>query len=326
MASNRVRILGAGLAGCAAALTARQQAVDVDLYDPAREAKHRVCGEFLSPEVRTTLDKLGVWPAADALRPALMYQMRVHFGRRVCLDRLPEPAIGLSRLRLDGLLRQAVHAQGTRFHPERATVEPGSILATGRQGATPTGDRLFGFKSHFSGPVGDAVELYFGHGFYVGVNPVEDGLTNVCGLAPESLLRRLDFDYEALCRTHDPALADRLAPLTRHMNWLSTGPLVYGRRTQPADVYAAGDAFSFIDPFTGAGMLNALETGRLAGKAAATDQSPAAYRAAVNATLRRPLFMASLFRRAIAAGVGAHLAPWLPGRWLFALTRPALTP
>jgi flavin-dependent dehydrogenase len=320
-ASNSITILGGGLAGCAAGLSALAHGAGATIYDPARAARHRVCGEFLSPEVRGLLEQLGVWPLAESCRPALMYSMRVHFGRRVCADRLPEPAIGLSRLRLDQLLRESAAARGAGFLAERQTVAPGCVLATGRQTGAVPGDRLFGFKAHFCGPPGDAVELYFGDRFYVGVNPVEGGLTNVCGLAPESLLRRFDFSYEALFAL-SPALAERTRPLGRTMNWLSTGPLVYGRRAQPPGVYAAGDAFSFIDPFTGAGMLNALDTGRMAGRAAANGQTPDDYRRAVLRRLRRPLFVAQVFRTAIAAGLGARLAPWIPGRWLFALTRP----
>lgn len=320
--SNSITILGGGLAGCAAGLAALAQQREATIFDPARAARHRVCGEFLSPEVRYSLDELGVWPQAEANGPALMYSMRVHFGHRVCSDRLPEPAIGLSRLKLDQLLRQAAADRGAQFVAERQAPAPGCVLATGRQSGAVRGDRIFGFKSHFSGPSGDAVELYFGDRFYVGVNPVEGGITNVCGLAPESLLRRLAFSYDSLLEL-SPALRERTKPLTRAMDWLSTGPLVYGRRTQPQDVYAAGDAFSFIDPFTGAGMLNAIETGRMAGFAAATSQSPAAYRQAVLRRLSRPLFVASVFRTAVAAGVGSLLAPWIPGRWLFALTRPS---
>ena len=64
------------------------------------------------------------------------------------------------------------------------------IVAYGRQFSSSGRDRLFGFKAHFRGPVSDAVELYFFDDFYVGVNPVEGGLTNVCGLGSEAGLRR----------------------------------------------------------------------------------------------------------------------------------------
>lgn len=319
---NNVRIVGGGLAGCAAALAALSQGARPTIFDPSKNARHRVCGEFLSPEVRQSLEGLGVWEAAASCAPALMYRMQVHFGNRICADRLPEPAIGLSRLRLDHLMRQAAVQEGCLYEPDRASPSAGCVLATGRQAAPPSGDRIFGFKAHFSGPPGDAVELYFGDRFYVGVNPVEAGITNVCGLAPESLLRELNFNYDALLG-RSPALADRTKPLTRTMEWLTTGPLNYGRTKHPIDLYAAGDAFSFIDPFTGAGMLNALVSGRMAGAAVARQEGPAAYRAALNKRLGRPLFMATVFRKALGVGVGQILAPWIPGRWLFSLTRPS---
>ena len=31
---------------------------------------------------------------------------------------------------------------------------------------------------------------------YVGINAVEGGRTNVCGLGPEDFLRRFEFDYD----------------------------------------------------------------------------------------------------------------------------------
>jgi hypothetical protein len=96
--------------------------------------------------------------------------------------------------------------------------------------------------------------------------PIENGVTNVCGLAPERTLRSFGF--------HPSDLLERYAPRT--MDWLVTGPLVFSERLrQPADqaVYRAGDSLGFIDPFTGSGILNAMLTGELAGVAAARPAS-----------------------------------------------------
>jgi len=70
---------------------------------------------------------------------------------------------------------------------------------------------------------------------------VEDGITNVCGLAPEGLLAHYDFES-----TNSPQEfeipAGRLAPLTRVTKWFLTGPLAYGLHGLiPSDVYRAGD-------------------------------------------------------------------------------------
>gem|GEM_PF-2796519 len=71
-------------------------------------------------------------------------------------------------------------------------------------------------------------------------------------------------------------------------------------------------------------MLNAFESGSMAARAAARQETPAAYRAALGNRLKRPHFMASVFRKALATRVGQVLAPWVPGRYLFSLTRPSV--
>ena len=139
-----------------------------------------------------------------------------------------------------------------------------------RDAGPQRGQRLFGFKAHFEGPMDDAVELFFFERCYVGVTGIEEGKTNVCGLAPESFLSRFGFEYDGIVM-HCPALSDRLKPLRRVTPWFSTGPLQYGQAFDNAgsQAYPAGDALSFVDPFTGSGLLAAVRSGAMAGRAAA---------------------------------------------------------
>src|SRR6185295_830461 len=182
--------------------------------------------------------------------------------------------------------------------------------------------RLFGFKAHFEGPTDDAVELFFLDRCYVGVTSVEGGKTNVCGLAPESFLSTLGFEYD-LISLHSRALADRLKPLRRAMPWISTGPLQYGQAFENAgSVYPVGDALSFVDPFTGSGLLAAVRSGAMAGRAVAHGQPVADYLSECRASLRQPFQFAGVLRRALEGGWAERLAPLAPGRLLFALTRP----
>src|ERR1039457_5350923 len=86
--------------------------------------------------------------------------MRLHFGARVTRHPLPEPAYGLSRYELDRLLLEhaaSAGAQVVREHWSPAAQGVAVILAAGRRSVAPDGDRLFGFKAHFSGPVNDNV-------------------------------------------------------------------------------------------------------------------------------------------------------------------------
>jgi flavin-dependent dehydrogenase len=201
--------------------------------------------------------------------------------------------------------------------------DDGVILACGRQQTAPGGDRLFGFKAHFEGPSDDAVELFFDAHGYVGVSAIENGLTNVCALAPESFLRTHACDFDQMVLRSGP-LAERLRPLRRRMRWVVTRPLSFTRpsnRGLGANIYPAGDSMGFVDPFTGSGILNAILTGRLAGMAASRQISTAEYIKSCSAMLRRPFLISSILRR-LACHTELHwLAPCLPCQALFRLTR-----
>jgi len=322
--SRNISILGAGPAGASAAIAALQCGSSARLIEKSEFPRHKVCGEFLSPEIAQELDRVGAWDAFAAAGPARIRRMQLHFGKREKSSRLPESAWGLSRFAFDALLLEGARRLGAEVRRESTGGE--TVIACGRRSrGSRRGRRLFGFKAHFEGPADDAVELFFFHGCYVGVNAIEGGKTNVCGLGPEDFFGRLDFDFDEVIR-RSPALAERLGPLRRSMKWLCTGPLEYAQAFQPEfqrdGVYRAGDALSFVDPFTGSGLLTAVKTGTLAGMAAAMGESPSDYLAQCRVALKKPFEIAGIFRRAVNTGWAEVLAGLVPGRVLFALTRP----
>ncbi|MCU1340030.1 MAG: electron transfer flavoprotein [Bryobacterales bacterium] len=292
------------------------------MIEKSRLPRHKVCGEFFSPEIGPELERLGAWDAFLAARPARVQRLELHFGSRKKSSRLPEPAFGLSRYAFDLMLLDQARAGGADLASETADERP-LIVATGRHAtATQRGQRLFGFKAHFDGPVDDGVELFFFERCYVGVSAVEAGRTNICGLAPESFLSRFGFEYDDIVM-QCPALSDRLKPLRRVTSWFSTGPLQYGQAFEDAGhAYPAGDALSFVDPFTGSGLLAAVRSGAMAGRAAAVGQPVSEYLRECRASLRQPFQVAGVLRRALEGGWAEKLAPFAPGRLLFALTRP----
>jgi flavin-dependent dehydrogenase len=325
---ERIHILGGGPAGSAAALAAlREGARDtrVCVIEKSRLPRHKVCGEFFSPEIGPELELLGAWDAFLAAGPARVRRTALHFGIRTKSSRLPEAAFGLSRYAFDLMMLDQARAAGADLATE--TEADPLIVATGRGNTRSTtqaqrGQRLFGFKAHFEGPMDDAVELFFFERCYVGVSCIEAGKTNVCGLAPESFLSHFGFEYDAIVM-HCPALADRLKPLRRVTPWFSTGPLQYGQAFgNVGQVYPAGDALSFVDPFTGSGLLAAVRSGAMAGKAAAIGQPVAEYLRECRASLRQPFQVAEILRRALEGGWAEKLLPLAPARLLFALTRP----
>ncbi len=294
----------------------------MDLYDKAVFPRHKVCGEFLSPEAVGLLDSLGVWSECETHSPATLRRVLLSIGNRTKEWELAEPARGLSRFTMDRILLSEAVRRGVQFHRESKTVAGSAmVLAHGRHLQANRGDRLFGFKAHFAGPVDDAMSLYFFRDCYVGVNAVEQGGTNVCGIAPEGVLRGIGFQVDRLLAEHMP-LQSRTAALTRTMEWLVTGPLVFGPSPWDESSYPAGDALAFIDPFTGSGILGALSTGILAGAAAGRQTSTTQHRSACEHVLRRQYRVATVLRQAIQSGWAERLLPFVPGTLLFHFTRP----
>jgi hypothetical protein len=280
--------------------------------------RHKVCGEFISAEIYPLLEKLGVAGAFDALHPAAVRRMIVRIGRREKVSRLPEAAFGLSRYAFDELLLETAIGSGAKLAPEGAEC---NVTATGRRASPPRGSRFFGFKAHFEGPQDDAVELYFFDGCYVGINCVEQGRTNVCGIAPESH----GFDVDATLSRCD-ALVRRVAPLQRTMKWMFTGPLEFRNRLQAApDTYLAGDALSFVDPFTGSGIVSAVATGMLAGEYAARGLTIEQYQSACRRVLGGPFEISSALRWIARTPWAERLLESVPGRVLYWATRPRLS-
>jgi flavin-dependent dehydrogenase len=325
-----ISIAGGGPAGASAAIAARLHGSAVEIAEKSKFPRHRVCGEFFSPEIAKELDGLDLWDSFTALGPARIRRMQLHFARRSKTCPLPEPAWGLSRYAFDAMLLDRAVLLGSALSTTlvREAVSHPRIVASGRSSDSRPDEilrrtsRLFGFKTHFTGPVDDAVELFFFNGCYVGVNVVEGGRTNVCGLGPEEYLKKWGFDYDRVV-LESPALAARLAPLQRDMKWITTGPLRYGQKFEThASSYLAGDALSFVDPFTGSGLLAAVKTGALAGAAAARNRPVDAYLRQCRASLKKPFEVAGIFRKAVESGWAETLAGWIPGKMLFALTRP----
>jgi menaquinone-9 beta-reductase len=314
-----VEIVGGGPAGASAAISAIAHGARTVIHERSRLPRHKVCGEFLSPEILPLLDRLGVASAFLSAGPARIRRMLLVSGRSEKSALLPEPALGLSRWAFDNILFEqavAVGAAHRRVHVSAPSA--GTIWATGRSAAQPRGARLFGFKAHYTGPTDDAVELYFWKGCYVGINTVENGVTNVCGLGPETV----GFDIDTLIHSHAP-LRERLRPLSRSFDWLHTGPLVFSNAlTSKPSYYPAGDALSFVDPFTGSGQLAAVLTGLLAGQSAAGGIQPDLYLSECRSGLAAAFRWSSALRKLAGTRIGEVLLASVPASLLYRMTRP----
>jgi flavin-dependent dehydrogenase len=135
---------------------------------------------------------------------------------------------------------------------------------------------LVAFKAHLRNTrvASGACEIYFYRGGYGGLSTIENGLSNLCFIANARDARAHNSDATRLMREivcENRRAADTLHDAELASDWLAVSLESFGRHAPAPAVglLTIGDAASFIDPFTGSGMLMALESGELAAAAIA---------------------------------------------------------
>jgi len=136
--------------------------------------------------------------------------------------------------------------------------------------------KLVAFKVHLENArVADgACEIYFYKGGYGGLSGVEGGLSNLCFIVSADDVRHYASDPEIVLRKvvmKNVRAAQTLIDSRACTPWLSVSLEGFGKRAlAPAGgLLTVGDAAAFIDPFTGSGMLMALESGQVAAETVA---------------------------------------------------------
>jgi menaquinone-9 beta-reductase len=294
-----VAVVGAGPAGCAAAIALARAGRRVLLVERTAEARESVCGEFLGSDAAAALARLGLDLGALGAVPLL--RVRVAARRRDAAMPLPFPAWGLPRRLLDGALREAARAAGAEVRCAtvlRAEAEGSSwrlrlggdgevragrvVLATGkhplrghpRRGA-PAG--ALGLKLHLRGsaPESETVLLPF-EGGYAGLQPLPGGAgANLCAAlhgAPGEAAREAGALVARVAA--GSALGERLLAAMEPV-WarpLAVGGVPYGFRHRDGfgasdSFYRVGDQAAVIASITGSGIAHALCSGLAAAEA-----------------------------------------------------------
>ncbi|MBW3637000.1 MAG: NAD(P)/FAD-dependent oxidoreductase [Armatimonadetes bacterium] len=293
-----VAVIGGGLAGCSAAISLARAGADVALFEAAALPRHRVCGEFLSPESRATLERLGVTAQIAEAGARDVSLARFWCGAQSADFPLGEArGLSISRHALDAILWDAAQRGGARAHLEarvRGLKNDGGafvfeanghlwrakkvIWTVGRAGAPKSAPaenrpRFFGLKAHFAGARAseNVVEMHLFRGGYCGLVRVEGEAANVALLVDyPTLQKRAPDAFLAHLLSKNPTLAARFEGARRLIPWETTANVSF-ERFRPAGgndmargVLCAGDAAGYIHPLTGDGMAMALRAGELA--------------------------------------------------------------
>lgn len=222
-----VVIIGAGLAGCSAAITLAQYGYHVLLVEAGAYPRPKVCGEFLSPETLAFFNGAGFGKKFQELNPSRIDRLRITApDGSEWRSQLPIPARGLSRFVLDSALAEHARClgvelqEGTRINQIDGNLEAGFLL----NAQTPHGIQHFqsaaviaaygkdsnlsrvlkrsekklhagtylGLKRHFTGPcLAQQIDLHVFRGGYCGISPVENGISNVCLLVRQDIFQQV---------------------------------------------------------------------------------------------------------------------------------------
>jgi menaquinone-9 beta-reductase len=325
---DEVLILGGGVAGCAAAIALARKGRRVTLLERETASRHKVCGEFLSGEALEDLHALGIDVASLGAVP--IDHVRLAAARRAAEAPLPFPAASLTRKALDtALIAEAIAAgvhvecgrsvqalDHTATNVWQATLDDGSareaptvFLATGKhdlRGHTRPEDpqRWVAFKMYFrlapaqAAQLAHASELMLYPGGYAGIQPVEDGIANLCCVVQQRHLARVGHRWEnflAKMQQDCPHLAMRLAgaePLLAKPIAITHIPYGYIRRTTEDGLYCIGDQAAVIPSFTGDGISIALHTARCAVAAYLAEEPAPIFQAKLGSALRGQMRLA----------------------------------
>lgn len=296
-----VAIIGAGPAGCLAAIQLAGHGLAVVMVEQQHFPRDKVCGEMLSDLGQHVLDRAGIWNEihlSGAVKISRSYIYAID-GRSAKLP-LPRPMWGISRWKMDAILLNAARRAGVKVcQPARCEqvragrpvevlirdlrnnqplrLEASFVLVADGKGAiglsrpTPTGD--LGVKAHFNavdGPA-DAVELFGVRGHYIGLGPIENRQWNLAMSVPAHRLRKWGGDAQMLlrqCMNDHPMLRRRLEKANRLSEWkISPVPRFAVQPRWPERVIPVGNAAAALEPIGGEGMGLALRSAELAATA-----------------------------------------------------------
>jgi flavin-dependent dehydrogenase len=259
---------------------------------------HKVCGEFISWEAQSTLQRLGLLADVQAAGPTSLARavLTSRSGIAAGFD-LARGSWGLSRKSLDTALADAAQTAGAelsmgvrvqRFDQVNGgyAIEARSngraieircravIAACGRSSSAELPPRsraaaeagLVGIKRHYQNvSMPPQVELYFFKGGYIGLAPIEGGLVNLCLLANRQALEGAEKDPAELIEAlagRIPGIGNRLAGgEALDASPLAAAPVDLWRKADPWDsVACVGDAAAMIPPLAGDGIAAALRS------------------------------------------------------------------
>lgn len=295
-------IIGGGLAGLIAAHQLSKNGREVLLIEKKTYPFHRVCGEYISNEVKEFLKKEDIFPHEIVPSKITKFLLTSIKGNEAKMD-LDLGGFGISRFALDFFLFQKAKDVGVKFLLQSQVEEvefesQGNIFilklnkgdsysadhvlgAFGKRSKVDkTMNRSFmhqrspfiGVKYHIKTDFDpNTVALHNFEGGYCGINQVENGIFNLCYLGSKEQLRQYGNipEMEKNVLHKNP----HLKHLFLNSQFIFEKPEVINeinfspKKPVENHILMIGDAAGLITPLCGNGMAIAIHTGKLAAEA-----------------------------------------------------------
>jgi 2-polyprenyl-6-methoxyphenol hydroxylase-like FAD-dependent oxidoreductase len=272
MQARTITIVGGGLAGLTLGIGLRQRGIPTVICEAGTYPRHRVCGEFISGNGPAVLERLGLLKLLEDAGAIRAHSAAFISGSNHSPVRnLPAAAIGLSRYALDAALATEFEGLGGELHSgarHENIFSEGVVRASGRR-AQPTenGWRWFGLKAHATNVQLSAdLEMHVSADNYVGVNRINGGEVNVCGLFRGRPGATRESGFDLLRGKPGSPLHERLASARFDENSFCSiaGLSLKPQRAADKNECCIGDAVTMIPPVTGNGMSMAFESAEIA--------------------------------------------------------------
>lgn len=289
-------VIGGGLAGLISAIELARAGYAVTLLEKKDYPRHKVCGEYISNEVKPYLQRLDLFPQQLNPKAIKHFQLTAVNGLMAECD-LELGGFGISRYALDNFLFEKARAAGVHiktnttvtnitFTNKYFRVETQQeqdftarlvIAAHGKRSLVDKAlKRKFikqktsyvGIKHHFKADFpDDVVALHNFEGGYCGLSRVENDHVNLCYLTSTRVFKR----YQSIAQMEEehlsknPFLRDFLQaaepvfkqPLVISQINFSPKPLIENH------VLMCGDAAGLIHPLCGNGMAMAIQGAKI---------------------------------------------------------------
>ncbi len=295
-----VIIVGGGLAGLTAATALSGFGHSVLLFEVNTYPHHKVCGEYVSNEIKPYMEYLGVDMMSVGAASITDFEISSVNGTKIA-TKLPLGGMGISRFLFDDLLYAKAKEQGVSFsfkkvtnvsfNSETFTVNSDGKAYTakmvlGAYGKRSTLDktlkRTFSFKkqdwlavkAHYKHPdfPEHLVALHNFEGGYGGLSKTETGAVNFCYLAHyDSFKKYNDIDtFNNKVVAKNPHLREFFAVSELIFDKpLAIAQISFDKKEPVLDhILMCGDTAGLIHPLCGNGMAMAIHSAKLASEIA----------------------------------------------------------